>query len=172
MDITQSVISEIVTAVLAALDATPSINNPITPCVNPPELPDRPENAWVPPTYRKHIFWLDKRNNEESLVVVIHGRVLMDNDCAVYVVMPGVDGELRMTDEGYYQIDSPHPGSYLRPRLTCASLPRRRHPLYLRNNVLNYSSSNPIVIHAHQDIDIKYVVQEKNPTQPPAESSQ
>ena len=154
MDITQSVISEIVTAVVAALDARPSVDTPIAPCVNPP---DRPENVWVAPTYRKHIFWLDKRNDEDSLVVVIHGGVLMDNDCAVYVAMPGVGGELRMTDEGYYQIDRPH---HTRA-LTCGSLPRRRHPLYLLNNVLNYSSGNPIVIHAHEDIDVSYVVQEK-----------
>lgn len=159
MDTTQSVISEIVTAVMAALEAKPTVDNPIAPCVNPPELPDRPENALVPSGYRKHIFWLDKRNNEESLVVVIHGGILMDNDCVVYVVMPGVDGELRMNDAGYYQIDSPRPTRLL----TCGSLPRRRHPLYLRNNVLNYSSGNPIVIHAHEDIDIKYVVQEKRP---------
>lgn len=68
-----------------------------------------------------------------------------------------------MTDAGYYQIDRPHPQhSHLkRPRLTCGSLPRRRHPLYLHNNVLNYSSSNPIVIHAHEDINVSYVVQEK-----------
>ncbi|QOY72759.1 ecotin family protein [Pseudomonas sp. OST1909] len=162
MDITQSVISEIVTAVVAALDSTPTIEPPITPCVNSPGTPNRPENAWVPPAYRKHIFWLDKRNNEESLVVVIHGGILMDNDCADYIVMPGVGGELRMTDAGYYQIDRPHPHSHLkRPRLTCGSLPRRRHPLYLHNNVLNYSSSNPIVIHAHEDINVSYVVQEK-----------
>ncbi|WP_368862226.1 hypothetical protein [Pseudomonas sp. Xaverov 259] len=105
---------------------------------------------------------MDKRDDEDRLVVVIHGGILMDNDCAVYMVMPGVGGELHRTDAGYYQIERLHSHSDLMsPTLTCSSLPRRRHPLYLSNNVLNYSSGNPIVIHAHEDIDVSYEVEEK-----------
>ncbi|WP_248749893.1 ecotin family protein [Pseudomonas sp. MWU15-20650] len=149
MDITPHVISEIVTTVLAALHSTDAV--------------DSPENAPVKDPYRKHIFWLEERDDAESLVVAIRANITVKGDCraqVLHVSEPHLVGRIAATPAGYFQIETPD--NEFTPRLRCRLVPGRARPLWLLgDNMLEYSSDKPIVIHAHKDIDLWYEVHEK-----------
>ncbi|AZE53379.1 hypothetical protein C4K03_1208 [Pseudomonas synxantha] len=151
MDITPHVISEIVTTVLAALRTTNTV--------------DSPENAAVKAPYRKHIFWLQERDDEENLVVAIQAKITVKNDCntqVLHVSEPRLVGTITATPAGYYQVETPD--NEFTPRLRCTFVPARTRPLWLRgDSVIEYASDKPIVIHAHKDIDLSYEIQEKPP---------
>ncbi|WP_277759623.1 serine protease [Pseudomonas sp. A34-9] len=143
----QDIITETVTTALTALNPTDWFFNP--------------QNAPVREPYRKHIIWLKKRNDEDKLVVVINASVTVEGDCNPFpTYFPRtLLGELLKSASGYYQIAPPpalFPGN---PQ--CLNAPDQTIRLMLMGNGLPYASRYPIVIHAHEDIDISYEVQDK-----------
>jgi serine protease inhibitor ecotin len=118
-----------------------------------------PEFAPVSESYRKHVFWLPKRDNEENFSIEIEAVVTMVGDCdpSVSVFPKFLDGVLFADLSGHYQIDKPH-NRYANRLVSCPNKPAKTYRMRLSENEIFYSSSRPIVIHAHQDIDISYRV--------------
>jgi serine protease inhibitor ecotin len=141
MENIQRVVFDTVTTTLAALGATDKVA--------------RAENAPVIQSYRKHIIWLKKRNDEASLEVVIKGDFTWSADCNRISMQPL---RLHKAPSGYYELDYP---LYDTTRMACPITQERTMVLAIPDNVFTYSSSKPIVIHAYQAIDISYEVQPK-----------
>ncbi|CAI8934100.1 Carboxypeptidase regulatory-like domain-containing protein [Pseudomonas sp. IT-347P] len=152
MDNTQQVVSELITVMLAALSDRGYFVSP--------------QCAPVGASYRKHVFWLPKRNDEENKVIVLSATATMVGDCdlssglSIAAVPEQLTGILRADPAGFYQIDRPH-NQYAIRGLSCDNYPPKTYVLRLTDNNLPYSSNNPIVIHAHEDIDIAYTVEDK-----------
>lgn len=126
-----------------------------------------PENIRVEAPYRKHVFWVPRRDSAHTLVARIRARITVVGECNF-----GTDcgmggnffyGGLLETPEGYFQIDKPYDLST--HRLQCGH-DSRTYDLILRDGLIACSSTRPIVIHAHEDIDIDYTLEDK-----PAESA-
>lgn len=121
---------------------------------------ERPEDIRVKAPYRKHVFWLPRRDNAQALVVRIQALISVIGECnfGTDCAMGGklFVGNLHANAAGYFQIDKPY--DLLMPRLQCGSS-AKTYDLVLRDNQLAYSSRYPIVIHAHEDIDIHYTVE-------------
>lgn len=125
-----------------------------------------PENIRVEAPYRKHVFWLPQRASAQTLVARIQARITVVGEC-YFGTGSGMGGncfygELLTTPEGYFQIDKPY--DLNTHRLQCG-YDTKTYDLILRDSLLACSSSRPIVIHAHEDIDIQYTVEAR-----PAES--
>jgi serine protease inhibitor ecotin len=135
--------SIVVDAVNSALTALTDANNTIL-----------PENAPVERAYSKYIFRLEKRSDEDDLLVVIsaHDNVIFDCNSHTAPI-----SELLKTSSGYYLIDRP---SYASTRMGCPenSLHVERHQVLSTDRILPYNSSAPIVIHAWEYIYVSYEV--------------
>lgn len=141
MDHTQSIITEVSNAVARTLRSTGYF--------------DSAENAPVSQPYRKHIIWLKKRSDEASLNVVIKAEIERAVDCNQVFLTPA---KLKKNPSGYFRLDYPYFDS---TKVACPVTHVETMALVLTDNTLDYSSAHPIVIHAHRDIDISYVVEEK-----------
>lgn len=121
-----------------------------------------PENIRVEAPYRKHVFWLPRRNNTQGLVVRIQARITLVGECNL-VTDCGMGGnffvgELLTTAQGYFQIDKPDNLNRNWFRSSCGDN-IKSYELILRDRLIAYSSSRPIVIHAHESIDIHHTVE-------------
>lgn len=122
-----------------------------------------PENIQVETPYRKHVFWLPRHDNAQEHVVRIQARITVVGDCNFGAgCVPGGNillGELSTTPEGYFQIDKPHSEPRRRLEILLCSAHTKSYDLILRDSLIAYSSSRPIVIHAHESIDIHHTVE-------------
>ena len=70
---------------------------------------------------------------------------------------------MSLEPSGHYEID--YADCSVSTRIRCPGVPERIFSLLLTgDSVLAYSSTHPIVIHAHKDIDITYDVERKDTT--------
>jgi serine protease inhibitor ecotin len=127
---------------------------------------ERPENIRIKAPDRKHVFWLPRRDDAQTLVVRIQARITVIGECNFWTDC-GMGGNLFFGDleaipEGYYKVHKPY--ELTTQRLQCGR-DAKTYKLILRDSLLAYSSTVPIVIHAHEDIDINYTVEAR-----PAES--
>jgi serine protease inhibitor ecotin len=141
MDHSESIISGIVNAVVTALRSTGYFESA--------------ENAIVNAPYRKHIIWLKKRSDEASLEVLIKAEITRSVDCNVTTTLPGI---LHKESLGYFRLDLPITMS---TRKGCPVTHEETMSLVLTDNTFDYSSRYPIVIHAHENIDISYSIEKK-----------
>ena len=113
-----------------------------------------PENAPVERGYSKYIFRLEKRSDEDNLLVVISARDNVIFDCNRHTAPIS---ELLKTSSGYYLIDRP---GYISTRMGCPENSRyvERHQILGADRILPYDSSVPIVIHALENIYVTYEV--------------
>lgn len=141
MENINSIIAETVTATLAAIHSSDHVA--------------RAENAPVTRLYRKHVIWLNKRSDEAGLNVVVHAELSRAADCNQVVVLPS---KLMQTPSGYYRLDYP---VIVTSKVACPVSHVETLSLTLADNRFAYCSKTPIVIHAHEDIQISYEVQER-----------
>jgi serine protease inhibitor ecotin len=141
MDHSESIISGIVNAVVTALRSTGFFESA--------------ENSIVSAPYRKHIIWLKKRSDEASLEVLIKAEITRSVDCNVTTTLPG---RLHKESLGYFRLDLP---ITLSTRKGCPVTHEETVSLVLTDNTFDYSSRQPIVIHAHEHIDISYAIEKK-----------
>jgi len=113
-----------------------------------------PENAPVERAYSKYVFRLEKRSDEDDLLVVIsaHDNVIFDCNWHTAPI-----SKLLKTSSGYYLIDRP---SFASTKMGCPENSRyvERHQILATDRILPYDSSVPIVIHALQYIYVTYEV--------------
>jgi len=142
MDHSESIISGVINAFVTALRSTGYFESA--------------ENAMVNAPYRKHIIWLKKRSDEASLEVVIKAEITRSIDCNVTTTLPG---KLHKEPLGYFRLDLP---ITLSTRKGCPVTHEETVPLVLTGNTFDYSSRQPIVIHAHANIEISYAIEKKS----------
>ena len=92
--------------------------------------------------------------------------VTLRDECmnhSVNVVQPTRIASMSLEPSGHYEID--YADCSVSTRIRCPGVPERIFSLLLTgDSVLAYSSTHPIVIHAHKDIDITYDVERKDTT--------
>jgi serine protease inhibitor ecotin len=122
----------------------------------------RLEDIPVKPPYRKHVYWPPKRDNAEALVISIEARVSVTEDCdfSKSLIAKVMYGALIADPAGYYRLDKPNDQSHAR-LISCGREKTRVYEFLLNDSLLAYDSRRPIVIHAHEDIDLSYSVKNK-----------
>lgn len=117
--------------------------------------------------YRKFVFFLKKRPDEEQLEVRINARISLLYDCNMsdYLRREGLESNLEKTTAGYYRLARP---LYASTKMGCPP-PKHveTHKLKGQGYTLPYNSNTPIVIHAFagfdpkEDVHISYDIIEK-----------
>ncbi|MFC3941869.1 MULTISPECIES: ecotin family protein [Pseudomonas] len=98
--------------------------------------------------FRKFVFFLKKRPDEDDLEVRINARISLFHDCNQRSIEKT---DLEKTAAGYYRIDQP---VYTKTRMGCKLRTyTETDTLYGDGYTLPYDSSTPIVIHAFAGFD-------------------
>ena len=117
--------------------------------------------------FRKFVFFLKKRPDEENLEVRVNARISLLYDCNMsdFFRHQGLESNLEKTAAGYYRLDRPF---YTSTRMGCPPPQHvETHKLQGQGYTLPYNSSTPIVIHAFagfdpkEDVYVSYDIVEK-----------